>query len=119
MDVGATSLTGAARKRPFRHRIGLTWVVLSSVAIAAYFVGQYMTGTLQHLAQNSVGLSEKYSSHGPFYEVAFYLHIVFAGIALFIGPFQFISRLRDRHRTVHRTIGRIYLVSVLFGGAAA
>jgi uncharacterized membrane protein len=40
-------------------------------------------------------------------------------MALFIGPFQFIRRLRDRHRTVHRTIGRIYLVSILFGGAAA
>lgn len=119
MDVSATNAAAVAQKRPLRHRIGLTWVVLSSVAIAGYFVGQYMTGTLHHLAQNSVGLSEKYSSHGPFYEVAFYMHIVFAGTALFIGPFQFIARLRDRHRSVHRTIGGIYLVSVLLGGAAA
>ena len=97
----------------------MTWIVLSSVAIVGYFVGQYFTDTLQNLAKDSVGLSVKYSSHGPVYEVAFYCHVIFAGITLFLGPFQFIAWIRNHHRNIHRTIGKIYIGSVFIGGTAA
>ena len=39
-----------------------------------------------------------------------------AGIfALLIGPINFSSRIRERHRKLHRVLGRIYVVSVFVG----
>src|SRR5271170_6622576 len=39
-----------------------------------------------------------------------------AGIfALLIGPINFSSRIRQRHLTFHRVLGRIYVVSVFVG----
>jgi uncharacterized membrane protein len=39
-----------------------------------------------------------------------------AGIfALLIGPINFSSRIRERHLTLHRVLGRIYVVSVFVG----
>lgn len=48
-----------------------------------------------------------------------YTHIFCASIALLLGPFQFSSRLRQRHTALHRWLGRIYLgVGVGIGGMA-
>jgi uncharacterized membrane protein len=41
-----------------------------------------------------------------------------AGIfALVIGPFNFSSRIRQRHLKFHRVLGRIYIISVFIGAA--
>ena len=42
----------------------------------------------------------------------FYMHITFGGLALLVGWLQFNKRLREGYRTIHRTIGKIYLFSV-------
>lgn len=42
----------------------------------------------------------------------FYLHISFGGLALLVGWLQFIRPLRERYRTLHRTLGKMYVVSV-------
>lgn len=45
------------------------------------------------------------------------MHILGAMLAIIIGPFQFLNSLRTgRWLKVHRWLGRIYLLSVLFGG---
>jgi len=45
------------------------------------------------------------------------LHITGAMLALFLGPFQFIAKLRSgRLLPIHRWTGRIYLIGVLCGG---
>jgi uncharacterized membrane protein len=49
----------------------------------------------------------------PWYGAA---HFVGGGVALLIGAFQFSAWLRQRHRQVHRWIGRVYLGGVLVGG---
>ena len=46
------------------------------------------------------------------------LHIVGSILALALGPFQFLPRLRRRNLNVHRWIGRLYLVGVLAGGSS-
>lgn len=47
------------------------------------------------------------------------LHIVGAMLAILIGPFQFLERLRTRRLLkVHRWLGRTYLIAVLVGGLA-
>lgn len=108
----------ARRFRPARTGTWI-WIALSSLAIAAYSVSQYATGTLAALAEDGVGLSPGYAGQPLVVQVAFYLHIGFAGVALVVGPFQFAQRLRQRVPRVHRVMGRIYLVSVAIGGTAA
>jgi uncharacterized membrane protein len=44
-------------------------------------------------------------------------HVGGGVLALALGPWQFVPRLRARHRTLHRVLGRIYLVAVLVAGA--
>ena len=51
--------------------------------------------------------------------VGIYCHIFASGVALLLGPFQFLTRLRQKWPQLHRWIGRIYLgVGVLIGGSA-
>lgn len=46
------------------------------------------------------------------------LHIFGGTLALAIGPFQFLTRLRIRWPQIHRWLGRIYLLAILLGGLA-
>lgn len=50
--------------------------------------------------------------------IAFYLHVFLAGLALALGPFQFVERLRQWSRRLHRISGRVYLVSVCVSALA-
>ncbi|GHJ37153.1 hypothetical protein Sm713_27620 [Streptomyces sp. TS71-3] len=93
--------------------------MLSSLAIAGYFVGQYGEGTLDELAQRNVGLATTYADRSWPVQVAFYVHIVAAGLALALGPWQFSKRLRTRHWRLHRWNGRVYMVTLALGSAAA
>jgi uncharacterized membrane protein len=52
------------------------------------------------------------------HRVAISLHIVGAILPLALGPFQFLPRLRNRYRNVHRWSGRFYLLGVLAGGTS-
>lgn len=45
------------------------------------------------------------------------LHAALAGTALIIGPFQFLPWVRNR-RSLHRTLGKIYVASCLISGLA-
>jgi uncharacterized membrane protein len=48
---------------------------------------------------------------------AVYTHAFAAAVALALGPFQFLARLRTRQPALHRWLGRLYLgVGVLVGG---
>lgn len=47
------------------------------------------------------------------------LHIAGGMVAITVGPFQFVGRLRESHPAVHRALGYAYLVSVLAAGSMA
>ncbi|MEV0261617.1 DUF2306 domain-containing protein [Streptomyces sp. NPDC050617] len=94
-------------------------MALSSLAVAGYFTGQYAQGTLDSLAHQHVGLSDAYASRALPIRIAFYVHIVTAGLALALGPWQFSKRLRKRRIRVHRGIGRAYLATVALGAVSA
>lgn len=98
-----------------RRRWVWGWVALSSVAIAAYFVQQYARGTLDELAGRHVGLASAYADRPFVLQLVFYAHVVSAGLALLLGPFQFAGWLRKRHPRIHRTNGKAYLISVGIG----
>ncbi len=91
-------------------------VLLTSIAVAVYFPSQYMRDSLASLAQSDTGLASTYSDTPAAVQVAFYLHVVSAGVALLVGGFQFSGTLRRKCRGLHRAIGRTYVISVLFAG---
>ena len=45
-------------------------------------------------------------------------HMLVGPVALFIGPFQFLPKLRARHPRLHRWSGRVYVAACLIAGAA-
>jgi hypothetical protein len=45
-------------------------------------------------------------------------HMLVAPVALLLGPFQFIPRLRESHRAVHRWTGRVYVAACVIAGFA-
>ena len=47
------------------------------------------------------------------------MHVSAAPVALAIGAFQFMPRIRRNHRALHRWLGRLYAVAILVGGIGA
>lgn len=50
------------------------------------------------------------------WNMGFYGHIVLGGVALFIGWTQFSKSLRKKRPAIHRSIGKVYVISVLISG---
>ncbi|MER5865094.1 DUF2306 domain-containing protein [Kitasatospora sp. NPDC002040] len=110
----------ATASRPRRgSRFSWTVMLLLSVAITGYSVGQYAAGSLQDLAADRVGLATTYADRPFAVQIAFYVHITTAGLALAVGPFQFVRAIRRRFPRVHRWIGRGYVTAVGIGSVAA
>lgn len=51
--------------------------------------------------------------------LAFLVHVAAAPVALALGAFQFMPRLRARLRGLHRWSGRVYAVAILIAGIGA
>ena len=54
--------------------------------------------------------------NSPVWNVSFYTHIYFGGIALLIGWLQFSAKLRRNQIQLHRVVGMVYFVSVFLSG---
>ncbi len=52
------------------------------------------------------------------WQVGFYTHITFGGLALLSGCTQFLSNLRQKRLSLHRNLGKIYVASVMLSGVA-
>jgi uncharacterized membrane protein len=90
---------------------GLWGVLLvSAVGITAFSVPPYLTG-----GTTVPGLDMTI----PGYYTSLVVHALPAGLALVIGPWQFVPVLRTRFPRVHRLAGRVYLVSVVVAALAA
>lgn len=53
------------------------------------------------------------------WKTAFFAHIIFGGISLFIGWRQFGSKFRQRYLKLHKIIGRIYVTSVFISSVSS
>jgi len=49
----------------------------------------------------------------------YYSHLATAIAPLVVGPFQFWKWLRVNHVTIHRTMGKIYIIGSILGGLTA
>ncbi|MEX0289665.1 MAG: DUF2306 domain-containing protein [Flavobacteriaceae bacterium] len=54
-----------------------------------------------------------------FWNIGFYGHIIFGGIALLIGWIQFSKKIRNANLKRHRVIGKIYILAALISGICA
>lgn len=61
----------------------------------------------------------RFMNESTFRLIGLYVHMFAGGLALLIGPFQFLTRIRNSKPTLHRWMGRIYLICILLGGLSA
>jgi len=97
------------RLTPARCAVGMGWALV--FATAAYFVHRSALRYTDYTEQ----------TYGLFWKLRFWLvpHILGAGPALLLGPFQFSAGLRQRWPTAHRVIGRVYVFGGLIASFAA
>jgi len=85
-------------------------LVVPIVAYAVYVYGFIELGDAVHPEMKIA-----FQTH----PVGIYCHVFASALALLLGPFQFLTRLRQKKPGIHRAIGRVYLgVGVLVGGGA-
>ena len=92
------------------HRIGWGVATVLSVAIGAYAVAV--------VASNFALVAGEVADNSFPTPLGLRVHIAASGLALLIGPFQFLRALRNRAPRVHRWMGRTYVLSCLIGGLA-
>lgn len=105
--MGSPATTG---QRP--RAIQLKYVIF--LLFAAMIVLVWVTRD-RFLLQPGSFLRQRYSPIAPL----MFLHGVPGALALFLGMFQFSSRLRRRYLQVHRVMGRIYVGCVALAAPAA
>ena len=94
----------------------LAWIIFGSLCVLiSFYPIKYL------LADKPVALLLSKSAEllgSNIYNTFFYTHITLGGIALLIGWLQFSKKLRRNYIKLHRTIGKIYVTSVLISGPA-
>ena len=98
-------------RRQVRDRLirKIAWGVMTVLAL---FIALYAVALLFVPAMRAPFLRERFI----LVPVAAVLHLAGAAVALAVGPFQLNARLRARFLSVHRWMGRSYVVGVLLGG---
>jgi uncharacterized membrane protein len=100
------------QERKFTLRTKIGWAVLLLMAVYPVWGSRgYLTLDPEELSfaeQTAVYLA---------HHTMLMVHIVASMLAIVIGPFQFLPRIRKgRLLKIHRWLGRVYLLSVLAGG---
>lgn len=90
------------------------WFVFGFLAIAVGFYPLMYVFT-----QDEIGLLLSKSQEllaNSIWNIGFYGHILFGGLALMIGWVQFSKRFRNSNLVRHRTIGKVYVGAVMVSG---
>ncbi|AQW94737.1 DUF2306 domain-containing protein [Elizabethkingia anophelis] len=89
------------------------------VSIFAFLIGIYpfMYAFVDH-KHTFLGSKTPEVFHNTIWQLAFYNHIIFGGLSLFIGWRQFGKKFRDKHIKLHRNIGKLYVISVIISSVA-
>lgn len=87
-------------------------IVLAISAMVRYFVFD-PAATNATLVEQGMAL---YDFHYQPWNLFLYAHILTASIAILIGPFQFIKKLRNTRKKWHRNLGKAYVGSILISG---
>lgn len=105
MRAKPASVHGAPPRWPRRVAWGLMTLLSIYVAVhgLSYLVGAQAPPVVE---DNGMGMT------------MLIVHAGAAGVALLVGPLQFLAVVRKRARALHRWIGGVYVVACLVGGVA-
>lgn len=109
LKVKENSNLAASPKTKISKKIG--WGVMFLLALLLFVIAsRYLTFNPDVYFPEQ---KEVYIAHTAF----LLMHIIGSMLAILIGPFQFLQRVRTgRFLTLHRWLGRVYLLGILFGG---
>lgn len=94
-------------------RSALFWLmVIFCLGIGGYALFAYTTRPIGEMVHPDI--RRTFQEH----RAEIVTHAIGASIALMLGPWQFIGKLRARVPRLHRWMGRIYLLGILVGGLA-
>jgi len=101
----------------------ITWFVfaLFCILIGLYPL-LYLLLDQSFIIKNKIGLlamKPTVTLKSTLWNIGFYGHIIFGGIALLIGWLQFSKKLRLKNLKLHRAVGKTYIVSVMVSGLCA
>ncbi len=97
------------------------WSMRKIAFIVFLFIGAItmVIMSLHYFQSDSAGiLKRKEIANSSWFLFTFRLHIFLGLLAILIGPFQFIKKIRNTNKTSHKVIGYVYTSSVLFSGLA-
>jgi len=95
-------------------KIGWVFFAVFAISIGLYPIIYFvMDRTFGLLSSKSDALLQD-----NLWNIGFYTHIIFGGIALLIGWIQFSKKLRLKNVTIHRNIGKLYIITVLASSIA-
>lgn len=92
----------------------VSWIVFAFLAIG---VGLYPV--LYFVIPRGFGLLGSKTTEllaDPLWNIGFYGHIIFGGLALLSGWSQFSKKLRSKNLSLHRNLGKLYTCAVLISG---
>ena len=92
------------------------WVLLVVLSVV---IGLYPA--IYFLIDRNFGLLSSKSNEvltSIYWNIGFYVHIFFGGLALLIGWVQFNPKIRNKNLKLHRQIGKIYIISVFLSSLA-
>lgn len=93
------------------------WIIFAVLAILiGFYPGIYF------LVDRKFGLLNSKSEEllaNPLWNTAFYIHIIFGGLALLVGWTQFSAIIRNNKLALHRTLGKVYVTCVCLSSVAA
>ncbi len=95
----------------------IRWILFATLAIG---VGLYPI--LYFLTDSKVGILNSKSEAllaNAIWNIGFYTHITFGGLALFIGWTQFSAKIRKKYLNWHRALGKLYVLFVMLSSTAA
>jgi uncharacterized membrane protein len=95
---------------------------ISFVIFATLCVGIGLYPLVYALVEGTFGLLQSKSTtllSSNVWNTAFYTHISLGGFALLIGWLQFVKPIRIKYVTIHKTIGKCYVITVLGSGLAS
>ena len=105
-----TTTSGSVRRRWW-------WALWAFLAVSAVGFGIASPGALVLGGEDAslIPLDPDVAAH----YLSILVHGLPGGVALLLGPFQFVRPLRVRYPTAHRLMGRIYLIAVVVAAVAA
>lgn len=98
-------------------KINLRWILMVCLAVGVAIAAIFPYFSFDPKTFNNATV--RFVDESLIRLVGLYIHMFAGGLALVMGPFQFLTRLRNNAPALHRWMGRVYLICILLSGLSA